>query len=169
MLFRSRDIDQAWRELAPSWKLASDTTDPCAAAGAAGVQCYRTGKLTLPLLRQLDRPGILTLQQADAAPGYALLVGLDAQTATLRIGPSLHRIRQLALSRFWRGDFATYWRAPEGYTRDLRELSTGPEVDGLARRLAQLDAGPGAAASAGPQSLDPALRDRKSTRLNSSH
>ncbi|WP_296443321.1 ExeA family protein, partial [Rhodoferax sp. UBA5149] len=60
-----RDINVAWRALAPSWKLPANDGDPCLAAKAQQLQCYRTSQLTVPLLRQLGRPGILTLQPGD--------------------------------------------------------------------------------------------------------
>ncbi|MDI1245775.1 MAG: AAA family ATPase, partial [Rhodoferax sp.] len=56
------DIDSAWRELAPDWKLPTNSADPCQTVSAQQFQCYRASKLTMPMLRQLDRPGILTLQ-----------------------------------------------------------------------------------------------------------
>ena len=49
--------------------------DPCQAASAQQLQCYRTDSLTVPLLRQLGRPGILTLQAGNGPPVHAVLVG----------------------------------------------------------------------------------------------
>jgi general secretion pathway protein A len=158
------DINTAWRALASRWKLpaqagASDG-DPCLAAAAQELLCYRTNQLSLPLLRQLGRPGILTLQAGASAPVYALLVGLSEQTATLQVGSTLHRVRLVALGRLWRGDFATYWRAPPGYSADLPDGSSGPVIDRLTTQLAQIDGAPAPVAGAAPEQLDPALRAR---------
>lgn len=155
-----RDINVAWRELAPTWKLPANDGDPCQAAGAQQLQCYRTDKLTVPLLRQLGRPGILTLQVGNGPPVYALLMGLTDQTATLRVGASLHTVRLLSLGRLWRGDFATYWRPPPGYTTAPRDGSSGPVIDRLARQLAQLDGAAAPLASTAPQILDADLMAR---------
>ncbi|MCM2296126.1 ExeA family protein [Rhodoferax sp.] len=152
------DIDSAWRELAPDWKLPSNHTDPCQVA--SGVQCYRASKLTIPLLRQLDRPGILTLQAAQGPAVHALLVGLSDQTATLRLAGRMHTVRLIELAQFWRGDFATYWQLPEGYNTGLQEGSTGPAIDWLASRLTQLDGGPSKGTDAAPLALDADLRAR---------
>ena len=127
------------------------------------LQCYRTSKLSVPLLRQLKRAGILTLQEGHAAPLYALLVSLDDQNATLQIGSSLHRVRLAALARLWSGDFATYWQAPPGYNANLREGSHGPAIEQLARQLSQLDGAVAAPSAAGAQVLDVALRERVRT------
>ncbi len=162
-----RDINIVWRELAPIWKLPASkdqsNADACQAAAAQHLQCYRASNLSVPLLRQLGHPGILTLQEGNGPPLYALLVGLDEQSATLRVGQSLHNVRLVALARLWRGDFATYWRTPPGYRVDLRDGSGGPAVAQLARQLSQLDGTPLAPASAALQILDRALRERVRT------
>ena len=161
------DLNTAWRALASNAKLptilsASDA-DPCLAAVALQWQCYRTSKLSVPLLRQLKRAGILTLQAGHAAPLYAVLVSLDDQSATLQIGSSLHHIRLVALAQLWRGDFATYWQAPAGYQANLREGSSGPSIELLARQLGQLDGIAAATSAAGGQILDSSLRERLRT------
>ena len=43
-----------------------------------------------------------------------------------------------ALAQIWRGDFATFWRAPPGYLKLVVEGHTGGAVDGLAAQLAKL-------------------------------
>ncbi|MCM2342382.1 ExeA family protein [Rhodoferax sp.] len=154
------DIDSAWRELAPDWKLPANSADPCQTAGAQGVQCYRASKLTMPLLRQLDRPGILTLQAAQGPALHALLVGLSDQTATLRLNGSLHTVRLVELAQFWRGDFATFWQLPEGYNTGLQDGGSGPAIDWLASRLNQLDGVPSRGTDAAPLALDADLRAR---------
>jgi len=154
------DIDSAWRALAPDWKLPANSSDPCQAASAQDWQCYRAKKLTMPLLRQLNRPGILTLQAAQGPASHALLVGLSDQTATLRLEGRLHTVRLIELAQFWRGDFATYWQVPAAYNTGLPEGSTGPAVDWLASRLNQLDGGPSVGTAAAPLALDADLRAR---------
>jgi general secretion pathway protein A len=63
-------------------------------------------------LRQLDRPSVLGLFDEAGRPFYVILLGLDSQTATLRQGGSTQQISLLNLSKQWRGEFATLWRAP---------------------------------------------------------
>jgi general secretion pathway protein A len=152
------DINSAWNALAPSWQLPDNTPDPCAASATQQWQCVRTGRLTLALLRQLGRPGIVSLQGASRVPAYAVLVGLDEQTATLRVGARLHRVRLTALARLWNGEFATYWRAPNGYNSPSPGKSAPAMFQELARQLAQLDRTPvlGGTTTA----LDAALKER---------
>ena len=109
---------------------------------AQQTQCYRAANLTVPQLRQLGRPGILTLQAGSDATVYALLMGLTEHTATLQVVDKLVEVQLVALSRLWRGDFATYWRLPPGYSSRLAEGSVGPVVERLAAQLSQLDGRP---------------------------
>ncbi len=159
-----RDINTAWRALASLWNLTAlaggRDGDPCLAAATQQLQCYRSKQLSVPQLRQLGRPGILTLQAQDGVPVYALLVGLGEQSATLQLGSSVHRVRLVALGRLWRGDFATFWRVPPGYVAGLPEGSRSAAIDLLASQLARIDGAPAPRADQSPAQLDAALRER---------
>ena len=156
------DIRQAWNTLSPTWQLPASSADPCAAALAQQLQCYRTTKLNLPLLRQLARPGILTLQtdEDSAEPLYAVLVDMGEQTATLQIGGLRHTVSISALARRWRGEFATLWRVPDGYSPAARGGATGPAITLLAEQLDQLDGISAPTRPANTQQLDTALKQR---------
>ena len=158
----TRDEKQAWRELAPAWQLALGDADPCPAAQRQQVPCFKIASSTLALIRQLDRPGILTLRSGnvDAAPspaGFAVLTGLTEGTATLRMNGASQTVSLAVLATLWQGDFATLWRAPDGYTALLAPGSAGPVVDRLAAQLAALD---GSAPPAAGQGFDAALKAR---------
>lgn len=135
----TRDEQTAWRELAPEWKLAlDDDGDPCAAAARAQVQCFRSPSSSLALIRQLDRPGILMLHDAGDRPVYALLTGLTNDSATLRMAGVSQTISLVSLATLWRGDFATFWRAPKGYTGKLIDAGSGPIAAWLGDQLTTL-------------------------------
>ena len=132
-----RSEARAWQALAPLWGLtlgAADAEDPCAAAARQQLLCFR-GVLGLTQVRELDRPGILTLRNSRDEPHYALLVALDASSATLQTGPSTQRVPLLTLAGLWRGDFATLWRAPPAYRTPPLETAKGPLADWMAPRL----------------------------------
>jgi general secretion pathway protein A len=78
-----RDEDEAWRELAQAWKLPPPEGDPCPALAREQVQCF-SRNLSLPVIRQLGRPGIVTLDTQTGQPSYAILTGLTDRAATLR-------------------------------------------------------------------------------------
>jgi general secretion pathway protein A len=84
----------------------------------------------------------VTLRDESDKPVYALLTGLTAHAATLRMGGVSQTVSLVSLAQVWRGDFATYWRAPEAYRGTLTEGSVGPAVDQLAADLARLSGAP---------------------------
>mgnify|MGYP000665026431 CR=1 FL=1 len=60
----------------------------------------------------------------------------DADSATLRAGGVEQTVTLRALAARWRGDFATLWRVPPGYTGRLVDNERGPVVTWTARQLA---------------------------------
>ena len=135
----------AWRELANEWNLAlPGDGDPCAAAAKQQVRCYRTGTATLALIRQLDRPGVLTLRDGANRPAYVMISGLSNDSATLTIGGAAHTVPLVVLADYWRGEFATFWRPPPNYAGTIVDSRAGPAAQWLARQLATAlgDTGP---------------------------
>lgn len=136
-LYRSeRD---AWRALAAAWNLALADGDPCQMAPREQVYCFRSSNSNLPLIRQLARPGILTLRDGGERTAFALLTGLTHDSATLRLSDGTHTVSLVALAELWRGDFATFWRAPPGYGPKALAADSGPLADWLTTQLAMLD------------------------------
>ena len=141
--------DAALRELAPLWKVnlsgadnsGTNTGDACAAAQRSQVFCLRS-KSNLAVIRQLNRPGIVTLFDAKDQPHYALLTALTSQTATLRAAGVSRAVPLWALAAVWRGDFATLWKAPADYRTRLQTGSVGSGVRQLAVQLAALQGQP---------------------------
>ena len=145
-----RSERDALRALAQSWQVTLDDGEPCASAARQALQCFRSNGSTLALIRQLDRPVLLTLQTAGSKPSYALLTGLTMRSATLATGEGAMSLPLTALAELWRGEFATLWRTPPGY-------DDGAPVDWLS---AQLAAAQGEAAPPAPTRFDAALRSR---------
>lgn len=158
------DERSGMRELISLWGLAAAADDPCAAAARQQVRCSKF-KATLPLLRNLGRPGLLQLQEEAGRPAWVLVTGLGAKTATLRRDGRSETVPLTALAQTWQGQFATLWRLPAGYTTSLGDGASGPIVDQLAAQLAALDGEP---APAGRQQLDAALKSRLA-RFQSAH
>ncbi|MCC9648456.1 AAA family ATPase [Rubrivivax sp. JA1029] len=155
----------ARRRLARLWGLGRVVGDPCAAAAAAaGLACW-SGRVPLSTLRQLDRPGLLHLADERGRPGYALLVALDEDTATLQIAERREHVPLLKLARWWHGGFTTLWRPPSdtAWTARLQALDgeTATDAASLARRIAGFQRARGLAVDgvAGPQTLMLLARD----------
>ena len=147
--------DQAWRELALSWRTEPVEGPPCPALARQQVQCF-TRVTSLALIRQLERPGFVTLDSRSAAPSYALLTGLTRDSATLSAAGTEQTVTLAALAARWQGDFSTLWRSPPGYNSRTPNLRSGPVIDWATARLALVD---GVATPARPM-LDRALTAR---------
>jgi general secretion pathway protein A len=128
-----REERDALRELAAAWNLTLGSGDPCLAAQRQQVMCFRSGGFTPAVLRQLARPGVVTLHDEANRPVHALITALGAQGATLRMGGTTLVVTLDSLATLWRGDYATYWRAPPGYLGG----DDGPLAPWLAAQLAK--------------------------------
>ena len=113
----------------------------------------------LPLIRQLGRPGFLTLQQRGKPAVFARLLALDDQSVVLELGGQTVQLPLAALSGPWDGDFSTYWRTPPGYSGELREGSGGTSVTWLAESLSRVEGLPAETTRGGAPVLDKALAD----------
>ena len=153
-----RQEKEAWAALAAFWKVPLDAgdRDPCQSLQARQLACARM-TTTLAVIRQLDRPGIVTLRDGNGPPAYALLTALAVDSATVQVGTQSMQMSLGALAVMWGGEFATLWRAPVAYRAPLSDGGTGPVVDALAQQLAAWSGEP---APARGRSVDTALKVR---------
>ncbi|HSW07640.1 AAA family ATPase [Aquabacterium sp.] len=151
----SADEARAWRALARLWGVTLGPGEPCTAAVQQGLRCHRS-RGGLPPVRQLGRPGIVKLADEQGRVAHLLLVGLDGQKATLRIGSTELSLPLVQLSRAWRGEFATLWRVPPGYREADSAEAGSPLTPWLGERLTSVD---GAIAASGPVG-ESAVRER---------
>jgi general secretion pathway protein A len=130
-----RSESAALRELGQQWKLDLSSGDPCTVAQQEGVQCYRTSRMTLHGMRQLDRPAALELRLPGAGSGWALLTRITSESATLSVGKDQWLMPLTALADIWRGDYTSMFRVPPGHQGRLSEASTGPAKVWLGQQL----------------------------------
>ncbi|MDA8455539.1 AAA family ATPase [Acidovorax sp. GBBC 3334] len=130
--------DAAWRALAGAWGVRDglDGGDACEAVQRQDLRCYRQRRAGLALLRQLDRPGLLTLYTAadEAVPVVLSRFDTARQIAVLESGGRRLEVSAADLAQAWRGEFATLWRAPPGLPPGGGTLAASPAA------LAWLDA-----------------------------
>jgi len=139
-----RTEKEAWRALAAAWQQPLEEGEPCTAAQRVQLHCFRSNGSSLAQIRQLDRPGVLTLHEGGRT-SYAVLTSLGPQGATLQGADGLaHRLPIASLAGLWQGDYATFWRAPPAYGERLSGGDAAPLNDWLARKLpaAQGEAAP---------------------------
>ena len=153
-----RNEASAWQALGTLWGAPADESgDPCKAWAARDLQCFKAQRTSLAMLRQLDRPGLLTLVSPEGRSAYAVLTGLNADYATLELNGVPHRVRVDTLAQWWRGDFATLWRSPPGYPGARQAVNSPVVAEWL---VARLDSLPTAAPAASAREGAPDLKAR---------
>ena len=131
-------MEAALRQLAAKWEVALAEGEGCAGAAKRNLRCLQT-KGGLEDIRKLDRPVVIKLRDEQGIAHNVLLVALDARNATL-VGARGSEIVPLEkLEPRLDGSIVTFWRAPRSWREEVREGDKGPDVDWLARRLAQLN------------------------------
>lgn len=132
-----RDAQEAWRELAQAWGATPPAgTEPCAWLARERLQCF-SRNLPLAMIRQLGRPGIVTLDAGTGQPSFAILTRLTDQSVTLRAAGTEQTVTWAALGERWQGDFATLWRAPADWQDRFADGQGGPTVRWVAHQLAK--------------------------------
>jgi general secretion pathway protein A len=134
------DEAAALRRLAALWDTTLGPGEPCAAALARSLRCLRV-RGGIATLRQLDRPGVLRLVDERGRVAHALLTGAAGDQATLNVGGADVVVPLAELARVWRGDFATFWRAPAAYREGDVVNGTVEGAAWVAERLAAVDGG----------------------------
>lgn len=159
----------AWQALASAWGASvADGADACATLPRDGLRCYRNRRAGLNLVRQIDRPVLLTLfpsEEGDVAVS-AVLRRLDGDMATLEGAGRTVRVPVAELAQVWRGDMATLWRTPPDMPDkgDLAETPAGAAW--LDQQLATAAAGGSrAGAPAAGRTTTPAQRQARIQRF----
>lgn len=127
-----------WQALGRTWGLALPERDPCDAALQQGVQCFRTTRLTVTGLQQLDRPALLLLRHQGVSR-WALVQALRDGQWQLRAGDRTWTVPMADLPRWWEGEYASLWRLPPGQrTRVFSATPQDPAGRWLDTRLQQM-------------------------------
>lgn len=136
-----KNEDEAYRQLARMWGAALPDNAPCLAARNHDLHCYKSGS-GLAGLRQVDRPAILAMRDDAGNAYHVILAELMDSNATIQVGDARQTVSMVMLTRYFSGEFATFWRAPQSHRKELQHGDRGPEVDWAAAQLAKLGGEP---------------------------
>jgi general secretion pathway protein A len=128
---------EALRELGALWGQQLPTGEPCQGAPKLNLRCYQ-GRGGLYELRLLDRPAIVALHDGQKL-GYAVLSEMDENSATLSVNGQRQKVSLGALATRFDGEYTTLWKTPRGFREEVHPGDTGPDVDWIAGRLAELN------------------------------
>lgn len=134
------DVDAAMRSLFQLWQIdfQSGAGTGCAQAEAQGLSClFQRGSWNV--VRQLNRPAMLTLMDSTGDTHQAVLTAIDGKVAELSIGGERARFPVDEISEYWFGQFMLLWQPPNGQLGALQPGSRGPNVLWLRESLATLD------------------------------
>ncbi len=129
---------EAWTALAERWGAQLGEGDACEQGLGQGLQCFRIFRMTVHGLRQLDRPALLQLQLPGQPVGWAMLVAMSSETATLQAGERQWLVPLTALADVWRGQYATLWRQPHGHEGRITNARGTAAGDWMLEQLRQL-------------------------------
>jgi general secretion pathway protein A len=128
---------EALRELGALWGQQLPTDEPCQGVPKLNLRCYQ-GRGGLYELRLLDRPAIVALHDGQKL-GYAVLSSMDADSAVLSVNGQRQKVSLGALATRFDGEFTTLWKQPRAFRDEIHPGDTGPDVDWIAGRLAELN------------------------------
>lgn len=139
----TRDLVAAQLVLFDHLSLAvGDTINPCLASVAVNYSCEKVRLASWDELKDINRPGLMTLATSDKKWVYLLLVGLS-ENYVLIIENGVERIipwRDIAT--LWTGDFYYVWSRPQGFEKTLQLGDKSDLVTWVAEQFAQLDQQP---------------------------
>ena len=127
----------AWRALAVMWNVNVVDLRQCDRITLQGLRCFRTPSTSLAMLRQLARPGVITLQAVDGSTTRVVLTGLTDQLALLRMNDAVYSMALADFGAAWLGDYGTLYRMDASAAQDGDSKRMG--ADWVASQLSQLN------------------------------
>jgi general secretion pathway protein A len=132
---------KAMTTLLAIWGIEYDKNIPtaCAQAESAGLSCL-SQRGSWSLLRQLDKPVVLTLTDSTGQPHKTVMVAASEGSADILIGADRRTIPIDSITDLWYGQYLLIWKPPNGDPSALQVGAKGPKVIWLRQSLTALDA-----------------------------
>ena len=130
--------NQAWQELGKAWGLTLNVHDACRAALEKRVYCFNSKKTSLNLIRNLNRPVIIFINDNNKRNTYAVLSVLTLKTAQLNVGDQIVLVPLPLLAEVWQGGFSTLLLVPETITENPDAGKSWSNSDWLATQLVRI-------------------------------
>lgn len=121
---------------------AVDKKSPCTSLNKSTYECAKTKLDSWDELKELNRPGVMTLSTADKKWVYALLIGLSENHALFLVDGAEKIISWSELVAQWNGDYLYVWSRPAGFEGSLQLGDRSELVTWVAEQFAKLDQQP---------------------------
>ena len=139
----TRDLIAAQLELLAYVNIpARNEQSPCARSLTGLYMCEKVRMNSWDELKQVNRPGLITLVTPDKKWIYAVLVGLSENQVMLLADGEQKVISWSELSALWNGDFLYVWSKPEAFNGSLKRGDKSDLVTWVAEQFAILDQQP---------------------------
>lgn len=139
----TRDLIAAQRQLLEYLALApANPTNPCLAAGAVNYACEKVRLNSWDELKDVNRPGLMTLATPDKKWVYLTLIGLSENYLLVLDQGSEKILPWREVAPLWTGDFFYLWSRPQGFEKSLQMGDKSELVTWIAEQFAQLDQQP---------------------------
>jgi general secretion pathway protein A len=138
------NISTAMATLLSIWNVEYDRSSAptCTRAEAAGLSCL-SKRGSWNVLRQLDKPVVLTLTDSGGQIHSPVVVAINDGTADLIIGEQRLTYPIPEIANVWYGQYLLIWQPPNGDASILQVGARGPKVAWLRQSLAALSPDPG--------------------------
>jgi general secretion pathway protein A len=132
-----KSIDAAFKYLFSQWNI-TDVPDgnvhACINAERHGLWCLE-GPGNLDIIRNINRPAVLTLHDDSGNEFFAALTAINMDTATLRIGTETLTVSTSDINSHWLGEYTLFWRPPSNYRSKMLPGDKGPLIQWLEERM----------------------------------
>lgn len=118
---------------------AGDKKNPCLVVKDADYVCEKININSWDELKDINRPGLITLATPDKKWVYALMVGLNENHALLLENGTEKIVPWSEIANLWNGDLLYVWSRPKAFDRNLQMGDKSDLVTWIAEQFAMLD------------------------------
>ena len=111
----------------------------CSPPPTSALRCENLQVDSWQALQKFDHPVVLSLISPGKTKGFAVLIAINQQQATLLFDDVTETIPLEKLGLRWTGDLALIWQAPPAYSAPLSRGDSNLTVRWLAQQFAALD------------------------------
>lgn len=121
---------------------AGDKKNPCLVVKGAEYVCEKAAINSWDELKDINRPGLITLATPDKKWVYALVVGLSENHALVVDKGAEKIVPWSEIASIWNGDFLYVWSRPQAFENDLQVGDKSDLITWIAEQFATIDEQP---------------------------